>query len=176
MDASSSLYRPKRSELNGLIQSPLLLPYCRLKYSLQLSSPGKERDIIPLQNTIHIFSLDSINVINIIDFTEANTSLVLGNSSMEHLILLHHASPVWAVERNGQTSSRDEDPSVFWARPIPSIYPSIIRSRRPLCRGKDLILGDHALLYIPYVMHIWAPLIPATRWSCSRLPAENNNC
>ena len=33
---------------------------------------------------------------------------------------------------------------------------------------RDLILGDNALLYITYVMLIWAPLIPATRWSCSR--------
>ena len=30
-----------------------------------------------------------------------------------------------------------------------------------------LTLGENALLYIVYVMHIWVPQIPATRWSCS---------
>ena len=34
---------------------------------------------------------------------------------------------------------------------------------------RDLILGlgDDALLYVAYAMLIMAPLIPATRWSCS---------
>ena len=32
---------------------------------------------------------------------------------------------------------------------------------------RDLILGDDALLYIADMMLIWAPLILATRWSCS---------
>ena len=41
---------------------------------------------------------------------------------------------------------------------------------------RDLILGDDALLYIAYVMLIWAPVIPATRWSCSRPPADSNDC
>ena len=35
---------------------------------------------------------------------------------------------------------------------------------------RDFILGDGALLYVAYVMLIWAPLIPATRWSCSLTP------
>ena len=43
-------------------------------------------------------------------------------------------------------------------------------------KAKDLILGDGALLYIAYVMLIWAPLIPATRWSCSRPLAASNVC
>ena len=38
-----------------------------------------------------------------------------------------------------------------------------------------LILGDDALLYVTYVMLIWAPIIPATRWSCSGLPADSNH-
>ena len=42
-------------------------------------------------------------------------------------------------------------------------------SRLGLSIDRDLILGDNALLYIAYVMLIWAPLIPATRWSCSTL-------
>ena len=29
--------------------------------------------------------------------------------------------------------------------------------------ARYFILGDNALLYIPYAMLIWAPLIPATR-------------
>ena len=33
-----------------------------------------------------------------------------------------------------------------------------------LCVCRDLILGEDALLYITYVMLIWAPLITATRW------------
>ena len=37
--------------------------------------------------------------------------------------------------------------------------------------SRDLILGDDALLYITYEMLIWAPLIPATRWSCRRPPS-----
>ena len=41
---------------------------------------------------------------------------------------------------------------------------------------RDLILGDDALLYIAYVMLIWVPLTPATRWSCSRPPADSNDC
>ena len=32
---------------------------------------------------------------------------------------------------------------------------------------RDLILGDHALLYIAYVMHILAAPIYTTRWHCS---------
>ena len=38
---------------------------------------------------------------------------------------------------------------------------------------RDLILRDDALLYVAYVMLIWAPLIPATRWSCRRPPADS---
>ena len=38
-----------------------------------------------------------------------------------------------------------------------------------------LILGDYALIYIDYVMLTWASLIPATRWSCSRLRVDNND-
>ena len=41
---------------------------------------------------------------------------------------------------------------------------------------RDLILGDDALIYIAYVMLIQAPLIPATRWSRSRPPADSNDC
>ena len=41
---------------------------------------------------------------------------------------------------------------------------------------RDLILGDDAPLYIAYVILIWAPLIPATRWSCSQPPADSNDC
>ena len=41
---------------------------------------------------------------------------------------------------------------------------------------RDLTLGDGALLYIAYVILIWAPLIPATRWSCSQSPADSNDC
>ena len=33
----------------------------------------------------------------------------------------------------------------------------------------DLILGDDALLYIAYVILIWAAPIPADRWHCSLL-------
>ena len=40
---------------------------------------------------------------------------------------------------------------------------------------KDSILGDDALLCSPYVMLIWAPFIPATRWNCSQ-PADGNDC
>ena len=45
------------------------------------------------------------------------------------------------------------------------------------CQGviRDLILGDDALLYIAYVMLIWAPLTPATRWSRSQPPADSND-
>ena len=32
---------------------------------------------------------------------------------------------------------------------------------------RDLILGDGALLYIAYVMLVWAAPIPADRWNCS---------
>ena len=32
---------------------------------------------------------------------------------------------------------------------------------------RDLMLGDDALLYIAYVMLIWAAPIPANRWHCS---------
>ena len=41
---------------------------------------------------------------------------------------------------------------------------------------RDLILRDNALLHIAYEMLIWAPLIPATRWSCSQPPADGNDC
>ena len=34
----------------------------------------------------------------------------------------------------------------------------------------------HSYVYIAYAMPIWAPLIPATRWSCSRSPADTNDC
>ena len=37
-------------------------------------------------------------------------------------------------------------------------------------RGRDLILGDDVLLYIAYVMLIWAAPIPATRCHCSLWP------
>ena len=40
---------------------------------------------------------------------------------------------------------------------------------------RDLILRDDALLYIAYVMLIWVPLIPATRWNCNRPPADSND-
>ena len=43
-------------------------------------------------------------------------------------------------------------------------------------KTRDLILGDGALLYIAYVMLIWAPLTPATRWRCSRPQADSNGC
>ena len=33
--------------------------------------------------------------------------------------------------------------------------------------SRDLVLGDDALLYIAYVMPIWAEPIPATRCHCS---------
>ena len=47
---------------------------------------------------------------------------------------------------------------------------------RTVGHGRDLILGDDALLYIACVMYIWASLIPATRWSCSQPPADSNDC
>ena len=37
-------------------------------------------------------------------------------------------------------------------------------------------LGDITLLYMAYVMVIWAPLIQATRWSCRRPRAASNDC
>ena len=39
-----------------------------------------------------------------------------------------------------------------------------------------LILGDDAVLCIAYAMLIWTPIIPATRWSCSRPPADGKDC
>ena len=36
-----------------------------------------------------------------------------------------------------------------------------------LVTAETMYEGDHALLYIAYVMLIWATLIPATRWHCS---------
>ena len=91
---------------------------------------------------------------------------------------------------------------VQWQRVHPAIHHSTFypspRTRRAV---RDLILGDGALLYIAYVMcffpeHtqvtpglpmlqwwtynilyiIWAPLISATRWSCSRSLADSNYC
>ena len=40
----------------------------------------------------------------------------------------------------------------------------------PLPLTRDLRLGDDALLYIAYVMLIWAAPIPANRWRCSLWP------
>ena len=42
--------------------------------------------------------------------------------------------------------------------------------------SRELILGEDALQYIAYVMRIYTPLIPATRWSCSRPPSDSNDC
>ena len=36
--------------------------------------------------------------------------------------------------------------------------------------SETLYHRDHALLYIAYVMHIWAAPIPADRWHCSLWP------
>ena len=41
---------------------------------------------------------------------------------------------------------------------------------------KGLIFREDALQYIAYVILIWAPLIPDTRWSCHRPPADINDC
>ena len=48
--------------------------------------------------------------------------------------------------------------------------PALLREHR------DLILGEGALLYVTYVMLIWAPITPATRWSYSQPPADSNDC
>ena len=42
--------------------------------------------------------------------------------------------------------------------------------------NSDVILGDGALLYIANMMLFRAPLIPATRWSCSQPPADSDIC
>ena len=41
------------------------------------------------------------------------------------------------------------------------------RGGRILGEARDPILGEGALLYIAYIMLIWAAPIPADRWHCS---------
>ena len=42
--------------------------------------------------------------------------------------------------------------------------------------SRDIIQGDDALICIAIVMLTWPTLIHATRWSCSRPPADSNDC
>ena len=48
---------------------------------------------------------------------------------------------------------------------------SLPAERESVDATRDLILEDEALQYITYVMRIWAPIIPSTRWSCSQPPS-----
>ena len=48
--------------------------------------------------------------------------------------------------------------------------------QRPYIRRRCTPGGNISPYTIVNVMHIWAPLIPATRWSCSQPPDDSNDC
>ena len=57
-----------------------------------------------------------------------------------------------------------------------SISTGLLSIHGRLSLPRDLILGDDALLYIDDVTLFWAPIVPATRWSYYRPPADSNDC